>query len=123
MKILNGVDIIEICRIKSCIEKYGEKFLNRIYTKNEIIYCESKKINRFESYAARFAAKEAVYKAINTRMKTECDWKDIEIINSESGKPEVKLYIEVEGLEEIEISLSHSKEQSIASCIAVFKEK
>ena len=122
MKIFNGVDIIEISRIQKNIDRYGEKFLDRIYTKNEIEYCESKKANKYESYAARFAAKEAIYKAISSKLETECNWSDIEIINDPKGKPHVNLSIKLNGLEDMEVSLSHSKEMAMAVCVAVFKE-
>ena len=65
MKIVNGTDIVEISRIRDDIEKMGDRFLNRIYTQNEIEYCESKKSQKYQSYAARFAAKEAIYKALS----------------------------------------------------------
>lgn len=122
MKIFNGTDIIEIFRIKEDIENYGEKFLKRVYTEKEINYCESKRINKYESYAVRFAAKEAVYKAISKKINMNCDWQNIEIVNDENGRPEVKLKVEIRDLEYIEISLSHSKEYAVANCIAVFKE-
>ena len=64
MKIACGVDIIEISRIEKAIERQGEKFLQTVYTENEIQYCESHKTNKFQHYAARFAAKEALYKAL-----------------------------------------------------------
>ena len=66
MKILCGTDIIEISRIKESIENLGDKFLNRVYTQKEIAYCESKKTQKYQSYAVRFAAKEAVFKALDT---------------------------------------------------------
>ena len=65
MKITNGTDIIEINRIKQNIEKYGDKFLKRIFTKKEIEYCEKRKNSKYQSYAVRFAAKEATYKALS----------------------------------------------------------
>ena len=123
MEILNGTDIIEVSRIRASIENNGEKFLKKIYTENEISYCESKKEKKYESYAARFAAKEAIYKAINTKTNRIFNWTDFEIINEECGKPNVFLKIKVEKLERVEISLSHIKEYAIANAVAVFKEK
>ena len=123
MKILNGTDIIEIERIEENIKNHGEKFLNKIYTKKEIEYCESKGINKYESYAVRFAGKEAVFKALDLDSRENISWKEIEIINKENGKPEVKLSQKMDGLDYIEISLSHSKQYAIAFAIAVFKEK
>ena len=64
MQIKSGIDIIEVERIKSSIDEIGDNFLDRVYTENEIQYCESKKKNKYQSYAARFAVKEAAFKAI-----------------------------------------------------------
>ncbi len=80
MKISCGTDIIEIERIKDSIEETNNKFLNRVYTEKEIEYCESKKIQKYQHYAARFAAKEAVFKAISIKLEDKYSicWKDIE---------------------------------------------
>ena len=69
MQIKSGIDIIEVERIKSSIDEIGDNFLDRVYTENEIQYCESKKKNKYQSYAARFAVKEAAFKAISTFIK------------------------------------------------------
>ena len=74
-----GTDIIEIGRIKDSIEKHGERFLNTIYTLNEIEYCESKNKQKYQHYAARFAAKEAISKSIGTGIR-KFKFKDIEIL-------------------------------------------
>ena len=108
MKIVNGTDIVEISRIRDDIEKMGDRFLNRIYTQNEIEYCESKKSQKYQSYAARFAAKEAIYKALSKYINFEYTWKDFEILNDEKGKPFVKLNFKIDYLEDLEISLSAS---------------
>ena len=121
MKIENGTDIIEISRIQKDIETLGNKFLNRIFTQNEIEYCESKKNQKFQSYAARFAAKEAIYKSISSYIKTDYTWRDFEILNDEKGKPYVNLGIKIEELDSLKITLSHSKEYAVANAIAVFK--
>ena len=78
MKIKCGVDIIEISRIKESIDNIGNSFLNRVYTKNEIEYCESKGRSKYEHYAARFAVKEAVFKALSEMVddKYSITWKD-----------------------------------------------
>lgn len=123
MKLSVGTDIIEINRIKELINKNSDKFLNRMYTKNEIEYCESKKEQKYQSYAARFAAKEAIYKALSNKINTEYSWKDFEIINTNNGKPEIHLHLEIESLENIEISISHCKEYAVAYVTAIFKEK
>ncbi len=115
-----GTDIIEIDRIKKSIEKSGNKFLNTIYTDNEIKYCESHEANKYQHYAARFAAKEAVFKALNknTNMGT-LDWKSFEIVNNVYGKPDVK--IEDDSIESIDISISHCKEYAVANVVILYK--
>lgn len=122
MKISVGTDIIEIERIKKIIENKKEKFLNSMYTENEIKYCESKNVQKYQSYAARFAAKEAIYKALSSYINFEYSWKDFEIVNSENGKPKINLHFNIEGLENIEISISHCKEYAVAYVTALFKE-
>ena len=86
-----GTDIIEIDRIKKSIEQLEEKFLNKIYTEKEIMYCEGKKKAKYQHYAARFAAKEAVSKALGTGFRDGIYLADIEIISDEWGKPFVEL--------------------------------
>ena len=83
MRIECGTDIIEIGRIKDSIEEAGERFLDRVYTKAEIEYCESKKKQKYQHYAARFAAKEATFKAISSLLEDKYSicWKDIEVVN------------------------------------------
>jgi holo-[acyl-carrier protein] synthase len=123
MSIYCGVDIVEVNRIKKSIETCGDEFLNRVFTDVEINYCESKKAVKFESYAARFAAKEAVSKAFGTGFSNGLKWTDIEIVNDEQGKPHVNLYdhakeiyIGMNGIG-ISLSLTHSKEHAIAYAI------
>ena len=122
MKIVNGTDIVEINRIQKDIEQIGERFLKKIYTEKEIAYCESKKTQKFQSYAARFAAKEAIYKALSNKINFDYSWKNFEILNEESGRPYVNLHFEIENLESIEISLSHSREYAVANVVAIYKE-
>ncbi len=122
MKIVNGTDIVEINRIQKDIEQIGERFLKKIYTEKEIAYCESKKTQKFQSYAARFAAKEAIYKALSNKINFDYSWKDFEILNEETGRPYVNLHFEIENLESIEISLSHSREYAVANVVAIYKE-
>lgn len=88
MKLKIGNDIIETERIKRLCDKYEKKFKKRVYTNNEIIYCESKGINKYQSYAGRFAAKEAIFKAISYNLKNKyiIKWKDIEILNDSNRK-------------------------------------
>ena len=126
MNIKTGIDIIEVNRIQDSIEKLGDRFLKRVYTKQEISYCESRKTQKFQSYSARFAAKEAVFKAISGLIdnKYDVNWKEIEIVNDETGRPFVKLNGHLEELlgekVEIDISLSHIKETAVANAIVIY---
>lgn len=88
MQIRTGVDIIEVNRIEESINSLGEKFLKRVFTDYEIEYCNSKNNMKYQHYAARFAAKEAIFKAISNSLKTkyEITWTDIEIKNDENRK-------------------------------------
>ena len=118
-----GTDIVEISRIKEAIEKHGDVFLNKVFTKDEINYCETGETTRYQHYAGRFAGKEAVSKFLGTGFLGEFDLKYIEIKNNEFGKPEVTLYnkaLEVfkeKGYKEISISISHSKEYAISMVV------
>ena len=124
MKIKSGIDIIEVDRIKKAIEDTGENFIQRVYTEQEIKYCESKNKNKYQHYAARFAVKEATFKAISTLLKDKysISWKNVETINDDNGKPEIKFISLTKELEEeldkivsIDVSISHLKEYAVAS--------
>lgn len=124
MQIKIGNDIIEVERIQKSIEDLGENFLNRVYTKNEIEYCESKNKNKYQHYAARFAVKEAVFKAISTLLtdKYSISWKNVEIIHDEKGKPNIKFLSLTKEVEKelskiisIDVSISHIKDYAIAN--------
>src|SRR4029453_492643 len=86
-----GIDLAEVARIRSSIERCGTKFTDRIFTPGEVAYVE-RKANKFERYAARFAAKEAGMKAIGTGWKRGVRWKDFEVANLPSGKPTLRLH-------------------------------
>lgn len=126
MRVSTGIDIIEVDRVRKNIEKYEERFLNKVYTEKEIEYCEGKKVQKYESYAGRFAAKEAVFKAISGMLdnKFDIDWKDIEVINDKNGRPLVNVntklktsrLVEIVG---IDISISHVKDTAVASVVVV----
>jgi holo-[acyl-carrier protein] synthase len=122
LKISCGTDIIEIERVKQSIQKYEEKFKTNIYTKNEVEYCESHKQQKYQHYAARFAAKEAIFKAISKRLSESYSWTDFEILNTEYGKPEVFLKTNIPEIESIDISLSHCKEYATAMVVVLFKD-
>ncbi len=124
MKIKCGTDIIEISRIKQSIEEMQDKFTSKLFTEDEIKYCESKKTQKYQHYAARFAAKEAVFKAISELLldKYSICWKDIEIINDKQGRPKVNLIgINTSNIENIDISISHCREYAVANVVAMFK--
>lgn len=115
MKLTTGVDIIEIPRVRQLLERYGQRFLNRIYTPGEIGYCRGRPPN----LAARFAAKEATMKALGTGVRG-VGWKDIEVIRHETGAPSIELHGRAKqraqrlGVLEISLSLSHSQEYAVA---------
>ena len=114
-----GVDVIEIERIRKSIDEFGETFLRRIFTDVEIAYCRARK-NPVQHFAARFAAKEAVSKALATGWSGEFEWKNIEVSNELSGKPTIVLHGgTAEALESstIHISLSHSDSAVVALAI------
>ena len=124
MKIKCGTDIIEIDRIKDSIDNIGDSFVNRVYTENEIKYCESKKKQKYQHYAARFAAKEAVFKAISTLLQDKYSicWKDIEVLNDSQGKPIVNLSgVNSKNIEQIDLSISHCKSYATANVVVVLK--
>ena len=124
MKIACGTDIIEIERIKENIENLGEKFLNKIYTKQEIQYCESKKVQKYQSYAARFAVKEAAFKAISFKLKDKYQicWKDIETVVNVQGKPELKIIgLDLNDIESMDVSISHCKDYATANVTILIK--
>jgi len=128
MQVTTGVDIIEVERIKSAIEELGETFLNRIYTENEIQYCNKSERMKYQHFAARFAAKEAVFKAISKYIDGRKDilWKQIEINNNEDGRPNINIgklkESGISTLKNIDISISHVKDYAMASAVAIFEE-
>lgn len=120
MKVLCGTDIIEISRIQKSIEKSGQRFLEVVYTPAEIEYCESKKQAKYCHYAGRFAAKEAIYKAISSLLKDRfvIAWKNAQVINDQNGNPKVEFIgIEIPQIKNIDISISHCKEYAVANVV------
>lgn len=118
-----GIDIIEIARIKKSIDRYGNNFLNKVFTENEINYCNSK-FNKYQHFAARFAAKEAVYKALTSGWKEDLRWKDIEVQNDKSGMPSIKPSGKLKSFlsenAQLKVSISHSDNYVTAVAI-IFK--
>lgn len=124
MKIKCGVDIIEISRVKESIESLGERFINRVFTEKEIEYCESKKAQKYQHYAARFAAKEATFKALSWKLedKYAICWKDIEVVDDKQGRPSLNIIgMNLDDIENIDISLSHCKEYAVANVTVLTK--
>ena len=125
MRILTGTDIIEINRIKDSIESLGYSFKNKIYTEEEIKYCENRKNAKYQHYAGRFAAKEAIFKAVSELLddKFEISWKDAEVLDDENGKPKIIFTSKKleEKIESIDISISHCKEYAVANVVIISK--
>mgnify|MGYP004580174365 CR=1 FL=1 len=126
MNVNCGIDIIEIDRIKESIETLEDKFTQRIYTKKEIEYCESKKNQKYQHYAARFAAKEAMFKAIANQLndKYSISWKDIEVENDKNGKPVVKIINEeiakkLKNIKSIDLSISHCRNYAVVNVVVL----
>ena len=117
-----GVDLAEVPRIRASIERFGKRFLERVFTPAEIAYVE-RKANRFERYAARFAAKEAGMKAIGTGWKHGVRWQDFEVANLPSGKPTLRLHgVAADfaarlSVRNISLSLTHTAEYGLAQVI------
>lgn len=125
MKISCGTDIIEIERIQEAIEKLGSKFIQEIYTQEEITYCENKKNAKYEHYAARFAAKEAVFKAVSIFLqdKYSISWKNAEILNDKNQKPYIHfINMEFPQIKSIDISISHCKQYAVANVVVMYEE-
>jgi holo-[acyl-carrier protein] synthase len=118
-----GVDIIEIPRIKQVLDRYGQRFLNRVFTPDEIAYCRGRAAN----LAGRFAAKEAAMKALGTGVRG-VSWKDIEVIRADSGAPSLRLHGRAEKraewlqVGEMSLSISHSREYAVAFVVAQREE-
>jgi holo-[acyl-carrier protein] synthase len=117
-----GIDIIEVPRVAAAIERFGQRFLTRIFTVEEIRYCD-RKANRVERYAARYAAKEAGMKAIGTGWSRGVRWKDFEVQREPSGRPTIVFHGKAAeiaaklGVTRAALSLSHTAEQAIAQVI------
>jgi holo-[acyl-carrier protein] synthase len=118
-----GTDLIETRRVQESIDRFGERFLERIFTAGEIAYCMRKK-NAAESFAARFAAKEAGAKALGTGISRGVSWKEFEVKREPSGKPTLSLsgraaeLAGTMGIRRIELSLTHSRELAMAVVLA-----
>ncbi len=117
-----GVDLCEVDRMRQAIERHGKRFVDRVFTERESAYAE-RKANRYERYAARFAAKEAGMKALGTGWRGGLGWRDLEVTNLPSGRPTLALhgkaaeFAEKLGVRNISLSLTHTTEQAMAMVI------
>ena len=117
-----GIDIIEIKRIQNSLEKYASRFVNKVFTTKEIDYCQSQ-ADPGKHFAARFAVKEAVSKSLGTGISSQIGFKDIEILNQDSGRPIIKMsgrgkdLFKKLKLKSIHISISHERHFAIAQAI------
>jgi len=122
MILSTGIDIVEVYRIRETMER-TPRFNERVFTNAERAYCDSKGVAAFQSYAARFAAKEAFLKALKTGWRGKIGWQDIEVVQSDDGAPslnvtgEAKLILKQLGADAIHISLSHTADHAIAQVI------
>lgn len=119
-----GTDIVEIVRIGEMIDRHGESFLNRIYTEEEIRYCQKRK-HCNEAFAGRWAAKEAIMKVLGTGFVRGIGWQDIEVLAEKNGKPYVKMqggageHARRIGIDEVLITISHCRTYATATAIGV----
>ena len=124
MNISSGVDLVEVSRIKEAVKRWNSKFLGKIFTAKEIDYSKDKRFY-YQHLAARFATKEAVLKAFGQGWNGFIKWKNIEVLNQENGKPEIRLYGYLKDLKakqkvrDISISISHTKDLAIANCVLI----
>lgn len=122
MIIGSGIDLVEITRIQQSMDRYGQRFLNRIYTAAEQAYCLRKR-NAAESLAARFAAKEAGAKALGTGISRGVTWLEIEVVREPGGRPSLQLHGRAAaiaaqlGVDHIALSLTHTGTLSMASVV------
>ena len=117
-----GIDIAEVPRIADSIKRFGDRFIQRVFTDGEIRYCDSK-ANRFERYAARFAAKEAAMKALGTGWNQGVRWRDVEVAREPGRRPTIKFHGKAAefaarlNTKNISLSITHTSEQALASVI------
>lgn len=125
--ILHGVDLVEVARMGDALDRHGERLLRRLFTGPEIAYCERRR-NRLESYAARFAAKEAMLKALGTGWGQGVRWVEMEVAADAAGRPTLRLNGRVEalatarGVTDVVLSLAHTREHALASVICLCKD-
>jgi holo-[acyl-carrier protein] synthase len=122
----SGIDLIEVARVRQALERpqTGRRFCARIFTAGETRYCEARGRARYQSYAARFAAKEATMKALGTGWSAGVGWRDIEVVRERGRPPTIKLWgmaaalAARRGINAFHLSISHSAEQAVVAVIA-----
>jgi holo-[acyl-carrier protein] synthase len=118
-----GIDLAEVHRIRESIERFGDRFLHRVFTPGEIAYSASK-ANKYERYAARFAAKEAAMKALGSGWARGVTWHDFEVVHEPGGRPQMLLHARAAeiatemGIRRLALSLTHTERYGLASVIA-----
>lgn len=124
----HGIDLVDVARLRRSVEEHGEHFLARVFTVGERSYCDRQSKRRFEHLAARFAAKEAVLKALGTGWSGGIAWTDVEVIREDNGRPVIRLQgiaaeiADSRGMRVWHVSLSHTETHAIASAIAEASE-
>jgi holo-[acyl-carrier protein] synthase len=117
-----GTDIVEVQRLQQAVERFGHRFIRRVFSENEIKYSEGK-VNRFQHLAVRFGAKEALLKAMGTGLRGGILWHEIEVRNDELGKPKIFCHgkclekLNELGVKHIHVSLTHTEKYGIANVI------
>ncbi len=117
-----GIDIVEIKRIQEAAERFGSRFIQRIFTRGEIAYCESR-LNRFQHYAVRFAAKEALLKALGSGLRDGFAWGDIEVINDKLGKPGISGAGKMKQIllsSQVHVSLTHT--ETVGAAVVILEK-
>ncbi|HEY7715465.1 MAG TPA: holo-ACP synthase [Candidatus Binatia bacterium] len=126
MIVSTGIDLAEVDRIQAALEdcRIGKRFRARVFTAKEIAYCEQKQRGKYESYAGRFAAKEAVMKALGRGWGANVRWLDIEVVRARSGKPDIALHDKTAelatqlGIRRWALSITHTRQYGLAYVIA-----
>jgi holo-[acyl-carrier protein] synthase len=118
-----GVDIIELDRIRTLVERYGDRFLTKVFTEGEMAYCQARK-KAWQHFAGRFAAKEAVLKSLGTGIRSGITWKDVEVSVDDWGAPRITLHrgagerARQIGIRTVHISISHCESFAVAQAVA-----
>ncbi|HLI75576.1 MAG TPA: holo-ACP synthase [Acidobacteriaceae bacterium] len=119
-----GTDITEVPRIQASLHRYGQHFLDRVYTPGEIAYCHARKKSSAQSFAARFAAKEAAAKALGTGISRGVTWRELEVVRHPGQAPQLVLHgraaevAQARGIRRLTLSLTHTRDTAMAVVVA-----